>query len=107
MGTVFFLLIQLLIGYVHNYLELWDALTWRPITFYGCYKEDGVEDMMSVTWHPAGNQFVSAHSDGSLAFWNVDKYSQPVKVQKPYGKQYEHILSNWTKCKVTTQLWVV
>lgn len=75
----------MLIGYVHNYFELWDALSWKPISYYGCYKEDGVEDMLSSSWHSGGNQFVTAHSDGSILFWSVDNHSQPLKVQKPYG----------------------
>lgn len=77
---------QLLIGYVHNYLELWDALTWKPIAYYGAYKEEGMEDILSSTWSSEGSQFVTAHNDGSIAFWSVDNYSSPMKIKKPYGK---------------------
>ena len=29
---------QLLIGYEHNYLELWDALAWKPLSIFGPMK---------------------------------------------------------------------
>ena len=29
---------QLLIGYEHSYLELWDGLTWKPISVFGPFK---------------------------------------------------------------------
>ena len=32
-----------------------------------------------------GTQFVTTHSDGSIAFWSIDNCSQPVKIKKPYG----------------------
>ena len=70
---------------MHNYLELWDALTWKPIAYYGAYKEEGIGDILSSTWHSDGNQFVTVHDGGSIAFWNLDNNSCPYKVQKPYG----------------------
>lgn len=79
--------LQLLIGYVHNYLELWDALTWKPVAYYGCFKEDGIEDMLSSAWHSDGAQFVTTHNGGLIAFWSIDNHSQPLKVMKPYGKE--------------------
>lgn len=78
--------IQLLIGYVHNYLELWDALTWKPIAYYGAYKEEGMEDILASSWSSGGNQFVTTHNDGAIAFWSIDNYSQPLKIKRPYGK---------------------
>ena len=32
---------QLLIGYEHNYLELWDALSWKPLSIFGPMKVTG------------------------------------------------------------------
>ena len=70
---------------VHNYLELWDALSWKPISYYGAYKGEDVEDILSATWQSAGSQFVTAHNNGAIAFWAVENTASPLKVQKPYG----------------------
>ena len=35
---LFLFSIQLLIGYEHSYFELWDAMTWKPITIFGPLK---------------------------------------------------------------------
>ena len=56
------------------------------MAYYGCFKEDGIEDMLSSAWHSDGIQFVTTHSDGTIAFWSIDNQTQPVKIKKPYGR---------------------
>jgi len=73
---------QLLIGYEHNYLELWDALSWKPLSIFGPMKKDDAGDLRSVCWHSNGQQFVTSHQDGSIAFWNVGEPSAPGLLKK-------------------------
>ena len=46
---------QLLIGYEHNYLELWDALSWKPLSIFGPMKvigayENSCNDIILLLW---------------------------------------------------------
>lgn len=76
---------QLLIGYEHNYLELWDALTWKPISIYGPIKED-MGDILATTWHSSGTQFLTSHQTGEISFWNLSEKDRPFMIRRLYGE---------------------
>ena len=77
---------QLLIAYEHNYLELWDALTWKPQSIFGPFNEDGIGDLLTSCWHSGGSQFLTTHQSGAIAFWNPDEPARPVKVTHLHGE---------------------
>ena len=66
-------------------MELWDALSWKPIKYFGVYKEEGAGDLLAVGWHAGGTGFVTTHAEGVLLFWDSDQ-SQPLKAVKPHGR---------------------
>ena len=111
--------LQLLIGYEHNYLELWDALAWKPLSIFGPMKvtfpplpslppfpslfsypslpplpppplppsqTDDIGELQSVCWHSNGQQFVTSHRNGSIAFWNVGETSAPTMLKTLHGQ---------------------
>ncbi len=67
-------------------MELWDALSWKPIKYFGAYKSDEIGNLLATSWHSEGTQFVTTHGDGSFLFWNVADPLQPFKTMKPHGK---------------------
>lgn len=73
-------------------MELWNALTWKPITLFGPFKENDVGDLLTMCWHSSGEQFITTHKDGTIAFWNLNETSKPFKLQRVHGKFYKHIL---------------
>ena len=77
---------QLLIAYEHNYLELWDALTWKPKAIFGPFKEDNLGDLLTSCWHTAGTQFLTTHHSGAIALWSLDNQAKPINVTKFHGE---------------------
>lgn len=76
---------QLLIGYEHNYLELWDALTWKPIAIYGPLKGDETGDILATCWHSSGTRFLTSHQTGEINFWNLSERERPYMVKRLHG----------------------
>ena len=77
---------QLLIGYEHNYLELWDALTWKPIAIYGPIKgEEEMGDILATCWHSSGTQFLTSHQTGEISFWNLSEKERPFMIKRLHG----------------------
>ena len=77
---------QLLIGYDHNYLELWDALTWKPISIYGPIKgEEEMGDILATCWHSSGTQFLTSHQTGEISFWNLSEKERPFMIKRLHG----------------------
>ncbi|KAL5473173.1 hypothetical protein EMCRGX_G027621 [Ephydatia muelleri] len=81
---------ELLIGYEHNYLELWDAVSWKPLKILGPFLEE-VGDLKSACWHSDGLQFVTGHADGSTCVWSVDNAARPTQVKKFYEERCQEI----------------
>ncbi|XP_019850338.1 PREDICTED: lethal(2) giant larvae protein homolog 2-like [Amphimedon queenslandica] len=83
---------QLLIGYEHSYFELWDAMTWKPITLFGPLKEGG--DLTDVYWHSNGSQFMSGHTDGHVYIWNSLSPDSPPILKSIYEETKLHPLKS-------------
>ena len=80
-------LTQLLIAYEHNYLELWDALTWKPKAIFGPFKEeDNLGPLLTSCWHSGGTQFLTTHQSGAIAFWSLDNTTKPVNITRFHGE---------------------
>ena len=56
------------------------------MAYYGVYKDEGLDDIITSCWHPEGKQFVTTHTDGTIAMWSVDNHERPVKMRKPFGE---------------------
>lgn len=69
-------------------MELWDALTWKPIKYFGVHKDEEIGDLLAVSWHSEGTQFVTTHKEGSFMFWDVGGQSKPLRITKPHGIVY-------------------
>jgi WD40 repeat protein len=78
---------QLLIAYEHNYLELWDALTWKPKAIFGPFKEDDLGDLLTCCWHTTGTQFLTTHHSGAISLWSLDNQAKPINVTRFHGKR--------------------
>lgn len=54
---------QLLIGYEHNYLEIWDSMTWKPLSIYGPMKASVPSILVVYSWIP-GLQYTLVNVSG-------------------------------------------
>jgi lethal(2) giant larvae protein len=79
---------QLLIGYEHNYFELWDAMTWKPLSIFGPLKDAG--DLKDLCWHANGHQFLTCHSNGQLFMWNSQSPDSPPILKTIYDDTNLH-----------------
>lgn len=64
----------LLIGYNRGLMVLWSLKKGAPIKTYICN-----QDLESVCWHESGKKFMSSHTDGSYAYWDVDTTDGPME----------------------------
>ena len=69
---------HLLIGYSRSLIVLWDNQNKTVIKYYTF-----LQQLESLCWNNDGEQFVSAHNDGSYIKWNADTKNQENKLQ--YG----------------------
>ncbi|XP_035715730.1 syntaxin-binding protein 5 isoform X5 [Folsomia candida] len=72
---------KLLIGFDSGQLVLWDLkLKVAEIRY------QSQEPLRSVSWHSDGKQFMTSHSDGSIATWNLKVPNKPVAVTFPHSR---------------------
>lgn len=72
---------KLLIGFETGYLVLWDLKN-KDVEF----RYYSSEPLRDVDWHHEGRQFMSSHTDGSLAIWNYRSPSKPASIIVPHQK---------------------
>ncbi|KAI8477592.1 Lethal(2) giant larvae protein 1, partial [Branchiostoma belcheri] len=72
---------KLLIGYNRGLIVLWDNKSCNAEQTYVAPQQ-----LESLAWHRSGDQFMSAHADGSYCIWNSADASKPAQnATIPYG----------------------
>lgn len=72
---------KLLIGYESGCIALWDL---KNRNADGRYYY--TENLLWLSWHYEGKQFVAAHGDGSLVTWQTRSNTRPAQVLHPHAK---------------------
>ncbi|OQV18337.1 Syntaxin-binding protein 5 [Hypsibius exemplaris] len=73
---------KLLIGFDSGLITLWDLKTKTADQRF-----QATDNLSYVSWHFDGKQFVSSHSDASLAVWNVRVPGKPTSVSTPHVRR--------------------
>lgn len=76
---------KLLIGYESGCIVLWDL---KNRNADGRYYY--TENLLSLSWHYEGKQFVASHADGSLITWQTRSNVRPTQVLCPHAKSVVH-----------------
>lgn len=84
---------KLLIGYESGCIVLWDL---KNRNADGRYYH--TENLLWLSWHYEGKQFVASHGDGSLVTWQTRSNARPAQILNPHAKtatstdqqQYHH-----------------
>lgn len=72
---------KFLIGYNRGLIVLWDNKENKTEQTY-----NATQQLESLTWHRKGEEFTSAHADGSYIVWSADDSSSPKEPSStPYG----------------------
>ncbi|KAK7501290.1 hypothetical protein BaRGS_00007415 [Batillaria attramentaria] len=72
---------KFLIGYNRGLIVLWDNKENNTVQTY-----NATQQLESLTWHRKGEEFTSAHADGSYIVWRADDSSSPKEASTtPYG----------------------
>lgn len=72
---------KLLIGYESGCIVLWDL---KGRNAEGRYYH--AENLLWLSWHYEGKQFVAAHGDGSLVTWQTRSNARPANILHPHAK---------------------
>ncbi|KAK3588352.1 hypothetical protein CHS0354_003282 [Potamilus streckersoni] len=73
--------LQLLVGFESGAIVLWDLKN-KTAEYRYC----APEALRSISWHHEGKQFMSSHTDGSLATWNLRMPQKPTSIMTPHAK---------------------
>ncbi|XP_046447749.1 lethal(2) giant larvae protein homolog 1-like isoform X2 [Daphnia pulex] len=68
---------HILIGYTRGLLVLWNCKTLSAVQTFVASQQ-----LESVSWHPNGKKFVSAHNDGSYMVWTLGQEETDMFVKK-------------------------
>lgn len=72
---------KILIGYESGCIVLWDL---KNRNADGRYYH--TENLLWLSWHYEGKQFVAAHGDGSLVTWQTRSNARPAQILNPHAK---------------------
>ncbi|KAL3882515.1 hypothetical protein ACJMK2_028851 [Sinanodonta woodiana] len=72
---------KLLVGFESGTIVLWDLKNKTAE-----YRYSAPEALRSISWHHEGKQFMSSHTDGSLATWNLRMPQKPTSIMTPHAK---------------------
>lgn len=72
---------KLLIGYESGCIVLWDL---KNRNADGRYYH--TENLLWLSWHYEGKQFVASHGDGSLVTWQTRSNARPAQILNPHAK---------------------
>ena len=73
---------KLLIGFNRGLIVLWNTAENKAEQTY-----NATQQLEYLTWHRNGEEFVSAHNDGSYITWTADNPSEPKEpATTPYGR---------------------
>lgn len=70
---------KLLIGYETGYCVLWNLVSKQADYRYRCHA-----GLTCQVWHFEGKQFMTGHTDGKIAVWNVRNQDQPQTKFNPH-----------------------
>ncbi|XP_012939800.1 lethal(2) giant larvae protein homolog 1 isoform X2 [Aplysia californica] len=72
---------KVLIGFNRGLIVLWNTVENSPEKTF-----NATQQLESLTWNRNGEEFISAHNDGSFIVWNVNEPSEPKEpATTPYG----------------------
>lgn len=80
---------KLLIGYEGGCIVLWDL---KNRNADGRYYY--TENLLSLSWHYEGKQFIASHADGSLITWQTRSNVRPTQIMFPHAKSVQQQASN-------------
>ncbi|KAI6653542.1 Lgl [Oopsacas minuta] len=79
---------KVLIGFEKGAITLWNQMRNSPIkSFPGKIEE--MKPLTSLSWHPDGYKFTSAHRDGTYIIWSVSLNQPEEPPFRPYGGDEE------------------
>ena len=81
---------KVLIGFEKGAITLWNQMRNSPIKSFPANIED-MKPLTSLSWHPDGYKFTSAHRDGGYVIWSVSLNQPEEPPFRPYGSDEECI----------------
>lgn len=82
-----------MIGYNRGLIVMWDNKANDVDHTY-----NAIQQLESLAWRRDGNEFISAHTDGSYVVWSASDSSAPKEASTtPYGKMHYNLFMPVTK----------
>eukprot|EP00800_Vazella_pourtalesii_P022859 TRINITY_DN9060_c1_g2_i1.p1 TRINITY_DN9060_c1_g2~~TRINITY_DN9060_c1_g2_i1.p1 ORF type:complete len:1034 (+),score=226.35 TRINITY_DN9060_c1_g2_i1:89-3190(+) len=79
---------KVLIGFEKGAITLWNQMRNSPIKSFPSKIEE-MKPLSSLSWHPDGYKFTSAHRDGTYVIWSVSLNQPEEPPFRPYGGEEE------------------
>ena len=79
---------KVLIGFEKGAITLWNQMRNSPIKSFPAKIEE-MKPLNSLSWHPDGYKFTSAHRDGTYIIWSVSLNQPEEPPFRPYGGEEE------------------
>ncbi|KAM7448355.1 Lethal(2) giant larvae protein 1 [Porites harrisoni] len=76
---------KILIGYKKGLVVLWNHAKCSVQATFSIQSSEQPQEVESVSWHSDGTKFISAHGDGSLTKWSLERGPEIPKAVTPLG----------------------